>query len=166
MNRTISTRPPGGRYSSGALCAATIGLVLAACSPVPAEPRVLNREGHSTINFDDTALDGPQGSVAQLAGFDNVSLLTFATSKGVTTAALDGGTVFRIANLNHFAPTDPCRAFAINYNAAASSGDVQGLNSAIWAFSNSSCYARIHVDKVVPPNPTAPIKSFRPHPGL
>lgn len=154
------------RYITAALLrAAPLGLVIG-CSPIPTEPRLFVLQGPSTLNFDNTALDEPQGSVAQLSGFDNISLLTFATSKGVTTAAFDGSTVFRSANLNIFTPVDPCRAHAINYNAAAPTGDSQGVYAAIAAMVSGSCFARIHVEKLVPPNPTAPIRSFRPVPGL
>jgi hypothetical protein len=153
------------RHIEASLRAAPLCLALA-CSPTPAEPLLLDKGARSslTITFDDSPLDGPQGSVAQLSGFDNISLLSFSTSKGAMIAAFDGSTVFRSANVNQFAPVDPCRAYAINYNTAAPTGDASGLFAAISEMATNGCLARIHVDRTQPVPP--PIKSFRPLPGL
>lgn len=165
MKRTISRSRSQIRFVTACLRAAPLSLALA-CGITPAEPPPLDGTGLGslTINFDDTPLDGPQGSVAQLSGFDNISLLSFATSKGAAVAQFDNGTVFRSASLNQFSPTDPCRAYAINYNTAAPTGDTSGLLSAISAMATNGCLARIHVDRSSPTPP--PIKSFRPLPGL
>ena len=153
------------RHLPACLRAAPLSLALA-CGTTPAEPRSLagSAGGSRTITVDDADLGEIQGSVAQLSGFDNISLLSFATSKGATIAAFDNATVFRSANLNQFAPVDPCRAYAINYNTAAPTGDASGLLAAISAMATNGCLARIHVDRTSPNPP--PIKSFRPLPGL
>lgn len=70
--------------------------------------------------------------------------------------------VLQAASLNQFAPTDPCRQYAVDYNTAGAAGNASGLFAAISAMSTSGCLARIHTDKIVPPNPIAPIRSFRP----
>jgi hypothetical protein len=119
------------------------------------------------ITFDASAIDSPvNGGQAQLAGFDGVNLLSYNTTKGSFTAAFDNNTVFRIANLSQFSPVDPCRQYAVDYNAAGAAGNASGLFAAISAMSSSSCLARLRVDKIVPPNPIAPIRSFRPLAGF
>ena len=165
MKSSISRRGVTVRPFAACLRAAPLSLALA-CSVAPAEPRPLDdrAQGSSTITVDDPDLGEIQGSVAQLSSFDNVSLLTFSTSKGAVVAAFDNSTVFRTANLSRFIPTDPCRAFAINYNTATPTGDASGLFAAISAMAANGCLARIHVDRTSPNPP--PIKSFRPLPGL
>jgi hypothetical protein len=103
------------------------------------------------------------GSEAQLTGFDTTSgMLTFNTTKGVFAATLVNDTVFRDAQLAKFIPKDPCRQFAIDYNTAGATVDANGVYQAISAMATSGCIARVQVDKLVPPNPVAPVKSFRP----
>ena len=136
-----------------------------ACGPSPSAPGLIagGPQGSSALTFDGSATDSLlNGSDAQLTGFDGVSLLSYNTTKGSFTAVFDSGTVFRSANLNQFIPVDSCRQYAINYNEAGAASDASGLFAAISAMSTGGCLARIHVDKVVPPNPVAPIKSFRP----
>ena len=164
MKSSISGHRATIRHFAAFLRAAPLSLALA-CSVTPAEPRPLNGSmlGSSIITVDDADLGLLQGSVAQLSSFDNISLLTFSTSKGPEVAAFDNSTVFRTANLNQFTPTDPCRAYAINYNTAAPTADASALFSAISAMASNGCLARIHVDRSVPIPP--PIKSFRPLPG-
>jgi hypothetical protein len=53
------------------------------------------------------------------------------------------GLVFRSANLNQYAPVDPCRQYSIDSNTAGASGNASGLLAAISAMST-------------------PIRSFRP----
>ena len=89
--------------------------------------------------------------------------LDYVTAKGVASAAVfDGNSLFRSAQTAKYAPVDPCRQFAIDYNTAAPTGDSNGVFQAISAMAGSGCFARVQEDKLVPPNPTAPIKSFRP----
>lgn len=94
------------------------------------------------------------GSEVQLVGFDTASRqLTFNTANGMLTAALVDGTVFRDAQLPKFAPVDPCRQFAIDYNTAGATVDTNGVFQAISLMAGSDCLARVHIDKLVPPNP-------------
>ena len=118
-----------------------------------------------SLNFDADLDDSPlNGSEVQIVGFDTVSLrLDYVTAKGVASAAVfDGNSLFRSAQTAKYAPVDPCRQFAIDYNTAAPTGDSNGVFQAISAMAGSGCFARVQEDKLVPPNPTAPIKSFRP----
>jgi hypothetical protein len=86
--------------------------------------------------------------------------LVFSGSNGVVTAVLSTSTVFRDAQTAKYAPVDPCRPLAENYNTAGSTSDQGGVFSAIQAMATQGCHARILIEKnTVPPNPT---KSFRP----
>jgi hypothetical protein len=146
-------------------CGVAAALLTIACDSPPTAPRELARDTTPMfdVSFDPTATDLlVNGSEGQLSGFDGVSQLSYNTAKGSFIATFDNNTVFRAANVDRFAPVDPCRQFAINYNTAGATIDVNGLFLAISAMSTSGCLARIQVDKSVPPNPTAPIRSFRP----
>lgn len=144
--------------------AALLSLALG-CSRSPAAPGSLagGSQQSAAITFDGSPIDSPvNGSEAQLAGFDGVSLLSYNTTKGSFTAEFNNDTVVRAASLNQFTPTDPCRQYAGDYNAAGAAGNASGLFGAISSMSTSGCLARIRTDRIVPPNPTAPIRSFRP----
>jgi hypothetical protein len=104
-----------------------------------------------------------QGSQAQLTSLDS-SLLAFTTAKGSFTALFDNSTVFRNAQIDKFSPVDPCRQFAIDYNAGGISGDSGQLLASINSMANAGCLGRILTDKTIPTPP--PIKSFRPLPTL
>ena len=165
MKNIMSQRRSHARcLAGGLLAAASLSLALA-CSPSPVAPGPLagDPRGSAAITFDPSTTDSPvNGSEAQLTGFDGVSLLSYNTTKGSFTAEFDNNTVFRIANLNQFAPVDPCRQYAVDYNTAGAAGNASGVFAAVSAMSTGGCLARLHVDKVVPPNPIAPIRSFRP----
>jgi hypothetical protein len=166
MNSIIPPRRSYTRYITAALCAAPLTFALA-CDPSPTTPEPLadSPRRSAAMNFDPSVIDSPvQGSDAQLTGFDGASLLSYVTTKGSFTAVFDNATVFRAANLNQFAPVDPCRDYAVNYNTAGTAGDASGLFAAISAMSTGGCLARIHVDRIAPNPP--PIKSFRPLAGF
>jgi hypothetical protein len=166
MKSIISPRRSYTGYITVALRAAPLAFALA-CDPSPTTPelRTLSPRQSASVSFDPSVIDSPvQGSDAQLTGFDGASLLSYVTTKGSFTAVFDNATVFRAANLNQFAPVDPCRDYAVNYNTAGTAGDASGLFAAISAMSTGGCLARIHVDRIAPNPP--PIKSFRPLAGF
>jgi hypothetical protein len=152
-------------------CALAAGLTFAvACSqgPSPTAPSLAAAvaSSQSSIIYDVSETDSLlNGNEAQLVGFDVASgLLTFNTTSGAVAATLHNGTVFRDAQLSRYAPVDPCRQFAIDYNTAGTTVDTNGVYLAISAMAGNGCIARIHLDKTVPPNPIAPIRSLRPLP--
>jgi hypothetical protein len=154
------------RRISGGLFAVALSSLALACGPSPAAPGPLGGRPQDSpaIIFDasGTDLSSLNGGEAQLTGFDGTSLLSYITTKGSFSVTFDDNSILRSANLKQFTPVDPCRQYAVDYNTAGATVDAAGLFAAISAMSTSGCLARIHVDKTVPPNPTAPIRSFQP----
>ena len=158
--------PLNARALAGVLAASLTLTAGCGRSPSPTSPSGVAAPASSAIIYDASDTDSLiNGSDAQLVGFDTVTRqLTFNTTKGVFTASFDNSTVFRDAQLPKFAPVDPCRQFATDYNTAGASVDTNGVYLAISAMAGSGCLARIHTDKATPTPP--PIKSVRPLAGL
>jgi len=65
-------------------------------------------------------------------------------------------TTFWLANLDKYAPTDPCRQAALNYNTITGDDSIEtGINGLI------GCNARIWTKKAAPVDPC---RAFRPVP--
>jgi hypothetical protein len=109
-----------------------------------------------------TIADGADGSTYVLTSFDGDFALVGLNDQGRSFQAVYGSTTaFKDAVLDKFAPTDPCRTFAEDYNAYISVNDTVGFNATLANMVAASCKARVIVDRT---NPVWLIRSFKPVP--
>ena len=100
------------------------------------------------------ALSGANGKTFYLTSFDNVSQFIGLNDQGKTfTGSYGGQTKFKLAAIDKYIPTDPCREPAIAYNTYIAINDTLGFNASLTSMVPPSigptaiCKARVHVDK-------------------
>ncbi|WP_141558687.1 hypothetical protein [Bacillus cereus] len=92
----------------------------------------------------------------------NGTTLTGVTNEGIMlTANVTARTIFHLAHLDQYAPTDPIRPLVVNYNAAVRSGIRAAILNAVTQLANAGASAQVRLD---PCNNT--VASFRPVPSI
>jgi hypothetical protein len=115
--------------------------------------------GLETTSDSTEALSGANGTTYVITDFNSASELVGLNNQGKTfTATYASSTSFKLAVLDRYTPTDPCRAAASDYNGYIAVNDTAGFNTSFTAFAANSCKAKVLLDR------NNIIKTFQPAP--
>jgi hypothetical protein len=99
------------------------------------------------------------GATYVLLSVDSTNYVIGLNDQGRYLQGLYGpATRFRLAALDKYIPTDPCRQWAVNYNTYYGTNDTTGFFNTLVGMASNSCKVKALVDQA------SSIKSFQPVP--